>query len=87
LVQAATCISRGNPHVWNPLPTIRPRPDGTGRRYVNLFEGSNVMLPIKRVIVGPSPLQAEHAAEARNRVGSERVTLSQTRPPELLNTG
>jgi hypothetical protein len=26
-------------YVWNPLPTIRPRPDGTGRRYVNLFEG------------------------------------------------
>jgi hypothetical protein len=34
-------------YVWNPLPAIRPRPDRTGRRYVNLFEGCDETLPIK----------------------------------------
>ncbi len=67
-------------YIWNPLPAIRPRPDGTGRRYVNLFEGCAVTLPIKRVIVGPSPRQAEHIAEARDLVGTDRVVVSKPRP-------
>lgn len=67
-------------YVWNPLPAIRPRPDGTDRRYVNLFEGCDVTLPIKRVIVGPSPQQAEHVAEARDLIGPDRVVVSKPRP-------
>ena len=67
-------------YVWNPLPAIRPRPDGTGQRYVDLFEGCDVTLPIKRVIVGPSPQQAEHVAEARDLVGPDWVAVSKPRP-------
>jgi hypothetical protein len=66
-------------HVPKPLPAIKLRPDKSGRRYVNVFEGCNVMLPIKRVIVGPSRDQAAHAQLARDLVGSDRVTVSQPR--------
>jgi hypothetical protein len=51
-----------------------PMPDRTrennGRRYVPLFEGLNVKLPIKRVIVGPSRNQARNCALARELLGS-----------------
>jgi hypothetical protein len=45
-----------------------------------------IKLPIKRAIVGPSAHQASNAAMARDRVGTNRVPLSQS-PPALLNTG
>jgi len=63
----------------NPLPVIRPRPDGTGRRYVNMFEGCAITLPIKRVIVGPSQDQAAHLQLARDLIGADRVTASRPR--------
>jgi hypothetical protein len=51
-----------------------PMPDRTrennGRRYVPLFEGLNVKLPIKRVIVGPSRNQARNCGLARELLGS-----------------
>ena len=59
-----------------PLPVIRPRPDKSGRRYIAIFDGVGVTLPIKRVIVGPSGHQAEHADLARSLVGADRVVLS-----------
>lgn len=66
-------------YVPHPLPTIRSRPDGSGKRYVNMFDGCDVKLPIKRVIVGPSQQQADHAEMARDLVGAERVVVSRPR--------
>lgn len=59
-----------------PLPIIRPRPHGTGRRYIAIFEGVGITLPIKRVIVGPSVNQAANAELARGLVGADRVVLA-----------
>ena len=59
-----------------PLPMVRTRP-GTTRRYVSIFEDLGLMLPIKRVIVGPSCRQKENAAFARSLVGDVPVSLSQ----------
>lgn len=51
-----------------------PLPDRTreknGRRYIPLFEGLNVKLPVNRVIVGPSRNQASKCALARELLGS-----------------
>jgi hypothetical protein len=43
-----------------PLPEIRTRAD-TEKRYIALFDGLSLRLPIKRVIVGPGARQAERA--------------------------
>ncbi|MGC1563794.1 MAG: hypothetical protein WA820_28645 [Bradyrhizobium sp.] len=77
-------------YVWNPLPTIRPRPDGTGRRYVNLFEGCDVTLPIKRVCWPVAPASGacrRGARPRRTQSGSSieaafiEITLVTTRRP------
>ncbi|MGO9847816.1 MAG: DUF2971 domain-containing protein [Methylocella sp.] len=63
-----------------PLPEIRIRPDtekpGTEKRYVALFDGLGLRLPITRVIVGPGARQEERAERARSIVGDVPVTLS-----------
>jgi Protein of unknown function (DUF2971) len=51
-----------------PLPQILTQP-GNGRRYIPLFEGSILQLPIVRVIVGPSRSQTVNAEFARSVVG------------------
>ena len=58
-----------------PLPEIRARPD-TGKRYVALFDGLGLRLPVKRVIVGPGARQEERAERARSMLGVVPVTMS-----------
>jgi hypothetical protein len=59
-----------------PLPTIRARID-TGKRYIALFDGLDLRLPIKRVIVGPGARQEERAERARSLLGGDvPVTIS-----------
>jgi len=52
-----------------PLKEIRARSDG--RQYVVLFDGLNLKLPIKRVIIGPSRLQDENFDKARRLLGDD----------------
>lgn len=58
-----------------PLPEIKARPD-TGKRYIALFDGLGLRLPIKRVIVGPGIGQEERAEQARSNLGDVPVTIS-----------
>ena len=58
-----------------PLPEIKARPD-TGKRYIALFEGLGLRLPVKRVIVGPGIGQEERAEMARSKLGDVPVTIS-----------
>jgi hypothetical protein len=61
-----------------PLPQIRNRPQSE-RRYIPLFDGLNVQLPIERVIVGPSRNLPANAAFAKELLGSSiPVTCSAT---------
>lgn len=60
--------------VKKPIPAIHERP----KRHISLFEGADVKLPIKRVIVGPSRQQPENAEFARSIVNCE-VVLSRPR--------
>jgi hypothetical protein len=57
------------------LPEIRARSD-TGKRYIALFEGLGLRLPVKRVIVGPGAQQEERAERARSILGDVPITLS-----------
>jgi hypothetical protein len=58
-----------------PLPVIKVRPD-SGRRYVTLFDGLGLRLPIKRVIVGPGARQDERVNRARSILGDVPITIS-----------
>jgi hypothetical protein len=58
-----------------PLPQIRRRLD-TSKRYIALFDGLGLPLPIKRVIVGPGARQAERAERVRSLLGRVIVTTS-----------
>lgn len=58
-----------------PLPEIKVRPD-TGKRYVAMFDGLGLRLPIKRVIVGPGGKQEEREKWARSLLGGVPVTMS-----------
>jgi hypothetical protein len=58
-----------------PLPQIRHRPE-TGKRFVALFDGLDLRLPIKRVIVGPGVRQNERADHARSLLGNLPIDLS-----------
>lgn len=58
-----------------PLPEIRTKPK-TSKRYVALFSGLGLRLPIKRVIVGPGGRQEERAERARSILGGVPVTIS-----------
>jgi hypothetical protein len=58
-----------------PLPEIRARPD-TGKRYIALFEGLGLRLPVKRVIVGPGARQEERGERARSMLRDVPVTMS-----------
>jgi hypothetical protein len=58
-----------------PLPEVRAGSD-TRRRYIALFDGLGLRLPVKRVIVGPGAQQEERAARTRSILGDVRVTLS-----------
>jgi hypothetical protein len=59
-----------------PLPQIRVRPNTT-RRYIALFDGLDLRLPIKRVIVGPGAKQEERAERAHTMLSNVAVTPSQ----------
>ena len=50
------------------------------RRYISLFEGNSVTLPIKRVIVGPSRHQAANVAHAQNLLGKD-IAISASATP------
>ncbi len=63
-----------------PLKSIRERTDG--RQYVVLFEGLNLKLPIKRVIVGPSRQQDENFNKARRLLGDD-ISLVRSETPFL----
>jgi hypothetical protein len=58
-----------------PLPEVRAGSD-TRRRYIALFDGLGLRLPVKRVIVGPGAQQEERAARTRSILGDVPVTLS-----------
>ena len=58
-----------------PLPEVRTRPD-SDRRYIALFDGMGVRLPIKRVIIGPGPRQDERVERARSMLADIPVTIS-----------
>jgi len=58
-----------------PLPEIKARPN-TGKRYIALFDGLDLQLPVKRVIVGPGARQEERAAWARSILRDVPVTMS-----------
>jgi hypothetical protein len=58
-----------------PLPDIRVRPD-TGKRYIAMFDGLALRLPVKRVIVGPGARQEERAERARSLLGDVPITIS-----------
>jgi hypothetical protein len=68
-----------------PLPDIQQRPPN-GPLRIALFEGRDVKLPIKRVIVGPSRNQAEKAAAARKLMG-ESVAITCSHTPWLPSAG
>jgi hypothetical protein len=69
--------------VKKPIPATRDRP----KCHITLFEGVDVKLPIKRVIVGPSEQQADNAEFARSIVDCE-VVLSRPRDAATsLRTG
>jgi hypothetical protein len=61
-----------------PLPEIRSRDDG--RRYVSVFEGKPVRLPIVRVIVGPAPGSEERTAFARSLLPDVPIPISKSTP-------
>ncbi len=71
---------REHPHVFKPppLPEIRSRDDG--RRYVSVFEGRPVRLPIVRIIVGPAPGAEERAAFARSLLPGVPISTSRSAP-------
>ena len=58
-----------------PLPAIRARSE-TGRRYIALFDGLGLRLPIKRVIVGPGTQQEKRAELVRSMLDGVSVTMS-----------
>jgi Protein of unknown function (DUF2971) len=61
-----------------------PMPDRTrknnGRRYVPLFKGLDVKLPIQRVIVGPSRNQARNCTRVRELLGSATLVKCSDTP-------
>jgi hypothetical protein len=65
------------------LPEIRGLPD-TGKRYIALFDGFGLRLPVKRVIVGPGARteeRGEGAVAARRSPGHDFApSLKRTRP-------
>ena len=61
-----------------PLPEIRPRNDG--RRYVSVFEGKSIRLPISRVIVGPAVGAEERVAHVRSLLPGVSVFVSKSGP-------
>lgn len=62
-----------------PLPELRTRTDTT-RRYIALFDALSLTLPLKRVIIGPSPNQAVNVACVKSLVGTVPVVPSNCRP-------
>jgi hypothetical protein len=58
-----------------PLPGIRKRPN-TGKRYIALFDGLGLRLPLKRIIIGPGARQEERAARVRSMLGEVPITIS-----------
>jgi hypothetical protein len=61
-----------------PLPEVRTRTDGG--RYVSLFEGKPVRLPILRVIVGPAADAEERVSHARSLLPGVPVFVSNSAP-------
>jgi hypothetical protein len=61
-----------------PLPKIRARSDG--RRYVSIFEGKPVRLPIVRVIAGPAAGADERIELVRSLLPGVPVSLSKSAP-------
>jgi hypothetical protein len=59
-----------------PLSQIKFRPD-TGKRYVALFDGLGLRLPLKRFIVGPGVRQQERAERAQSLIRDVPITMSQ----------
>jgi len=57
------------------LPEIRTRPH-SDRRYVALFDGLGIRLPIKRIIIGPGARPDERAALARSLLSDVPITKS-----------
>lgn len=75
-------ISEEHPEVeFGPIKKVHSRPlsGGAPKRFVKVFEGLHLPLPIERVIVGPSRHQRENADWARRLVGpGVQVICSET---------
>jgi hypothetical protein len=61
-----------------PLPAIHVRDDG--RRYVSVFEGKAIRLPISRIIVGPASGAEERVALVHRLLPGVPVSVSESAP-------
>jgi hypothetical protein len=76
--ETAKCAAKEYPNEFvasAPLPEVRIRSD-TGKRYIALFDGMGLRLPVKRVIVGPGDRQDERTERVRSMLSDVPVTIS-----------
>jgi hypothetical protein len=71
---------RENADVFKPLPLPKVRARNDGRRYVSVFEGKPVRLPILRFIVGPAAGADERIALARSLLPGVPISTSRCAP-------
>jgi len=71
---------REHAQVFKPLPLPEMRTRSDGRRYLSVFEGKPVRLPILRIIVGPAAGAEQRIALARSLLPGVPVSVSKSAP-------